>query len=69
MTIEAAVGAAAGSCPRCRSDSARVHSRYWRQLTDMSIAGRVVVLRLRVRRFFCPNIGCAAGLLLSRLLG
>jgi transposase len=40
--------------------SRRVHSGYWRLLRDVAVAGREVGLRLRVRRFFCDNAGCAA---------
>jgi len=37
-----------------------VRSRYERRLADAPIAGRVVEVRLRVRRFFCVNADCAA---------
>jgi transposase len=37
-----------------------VHSRYQRRLADAAIGGRRVVLRLRVRRFFCDDHGCRA---------
>jgi len=35
-----------------------VHSRYARRLADAAIGGRRVVIRLAVRRFFCPAPGC-----------
>ncbi|WP_433626380.1 ISL3 family transposase [Nocardia sp. CA-120079] len=60
VVIEAAVAAPSARCPRCGTDSARVHSRYRRRLTDTPIASRSVVVRLLVRRFFCVNIACAA---------
>jgi transposase len=47
-------------CPRCEVISARVHSRYRRRLADAPIGGRPVLLRLRVRRFFCTNNACPA---------
>jgi transposase len=47
-------------CPRCGATSERVHSRYSRLLRDVAIAGREVLLRVRVRRFFCDNSGCTA---------
>jgi transposase len=47
-------------CPCCGDSSERVHSRYRRQLADVPIAGRSVVLRLRIRRFFCDNRACPA---------
>jgi hypothetical protein len=45
-------------CPNCGTVSARVHSRYWRQLADSAIAGRRLVIRLEVRRLFCPAQAC-----------
>uniref|UniRef100_UPI0012F500D6 ISL3 family transposase n=1 Tax=Nocardia amamiensis TaxID=404578 RepID=UPI0012F500D6 len=69
VTVEAAVAAAAAGCPRCGSNSVRVHSRYWRQLADVSVAGRAVVLRLRVRRFFCSNSNCAARTFAEQVAG
>jgi transposase len=47
-------------CPACGTVSARVHSRYGRTLADVAMGGRYVLLRLRVRRFFCGNPGCPA---------
>ena len=46
------------SCPACGTVSARVHSRYARRLADAAIGGRRVVIRLTVRRFFCPFPDC-----------
>jgi transposase len=48
------------TCPSCGYLSSRVHSRYQRRLADAAIGGRRVVLRLRVRRFFCDDHGCRA---------
>jgi transposase len=48
------------TCPWCGHLSARVHSRYERRLADAAIGGRRVVLRLRVRRFFCDDHRCRA---------
>lgn len=49
-----------GRCPGCDGDSARVHSRYRRQLADTAIGGHPVIIDLRVRRFFCDSIDCTA---------
>jgi len=38
--------------------SRRVHSRYERRLADTGVAGREVVIQLRVRRFFCAGGAC-----------
>ncbi|MEV1113634.1 ISL3 family transposase [Actinosynnema sp. NPDC049800] len=51
----------AAACPSCGVRSSRVHSRYDRKLDDTPVAGRPVMLRLRVRRFFCDDQGCAVG--------
>ena len=46
------------ACPACGRFSGRVHSRYQRRLADAAIGGRPVVIRLTVRRFFCPAPDC-----------
>ena len=48
------------ACPRCGRSSGRVNSRYERRLADAAIGGRRVVIRLRVRRFFCAWPDCPA---------
>ncbi|MGW5153552.1 ISL3 family transposase [Rhodococcus koreensis] len=49
-----------GRCPRCDGESARVHSRYRRQLSDTAIGGHPVTIEIRVRRFFCDTTDCTA---------
>ncbi|WP_331459378.1 ISL3 family transposase [Saccharothrix sp. NRRL B-16348] len=56
-------------CPSCGVRSDRVHSRYDRKLDDAPVAGRPVVLRLRVRRFFCDDQGCALGTFVEQVDG
>lgn len=51
---------AEGTCPHCGAISARVHSRYERRLADAPAGGQRVVIRLRVRRFFCLSPLCPA---------
>lgn len=46
------------SCPDCGFSSRRVHSRYGRQLDDRPIAGRPVLVRVIMRRFFCDSPTC-----------
>lgn len=58
LQISLRCAAATARCPRCRRRSRRVHSTYSRRIADLPIAGRVVVLRLRVRRFRCPSSRC-----------
>ena len=50
--------ASIATCPDCGVVSTQVHSRYERRLLDLPIAGRSVHLRVRVRRFRCPNRCC-----------
>jgi transposase len=49
-----------GRCPGCGMVSSRVHSRYERRLADAAAGGQRVVVRLRVRRFFCRAADCPA---------
>ncbi len=60
VVVLARMTAEGAACPGCGQRSARVHSRYERRLADAPIAGRAVQVRLRVRRFFCPNAECVA---------
>ena len=58
LLVLARARAGTAACPACGGGSARVHSRYARRLADAAIGGRRVVIRLDVRRFFCPAGGC-----------
>jgi transposase len=58
VRIQATTITAAAACPACRRVSRRVHSHYERRLADTAVAGREVVIQLRVRRFFCPSKAC-----------
>ncbi|MCZ7458246.1 ISL3 family transposase [Streptomyces sp. WMMC940] len=46
-------------CPSCGVTVSRVHSTYVRRLADRPLGGRRVLLRLRIRRFFCDNGLCS----------
>ncbi|WP_309111709.1 transposase family protein [Saccharothrix sp.] len=61
MRIWACTKVQTAPCPSCGVRSGRVHSRYDRKLDDAPVAGRPVVLRLRVRRFFCDHPECEVG--------
>ncbi|MGG5823048.1 transposase family protein, partial [Falsiroseomonas sp. HW251] len=52
MTVRSAM--LEGFCPDCGVRSARLHSSYTRRLLDLPSHGRMVELRLAVRRFRCP---------------
>jgi transposase len=60
VRIWAAPRAQRRRCPQCGRPSAKVHSRYERTLADAAISGQHVILRLRVRRFFCHHPACPA---------
>src|SRR4051812_49802032 len=59
ITIVAAARQPTADCPTCRRPSGRIHSRYERRLHDLPWQGRPVILRLRARRFHCPNPACS----------
>src|SRR5262245_27897072 len=46
------------NCPSCQAATIKVHSRYERAATDLPWEDIPVRLRLRVRKFFCPNSEC-----------
>lgn len=58
VRIEASTQVSEVACPGCGIVSGRVHSRYDRRLLDTAVAGRELLIRLRVRRFFCGNTEC-----------
>jgi transposase len=58
VRVQARMRGSAAACPQCGVVSRRVHSRYERRLLDTAAGGRVVVICLAVRRFFCPAPGC-----------
>ncbi|MEV1296114.1 transposase family protein [Pseudonocardia sp. NPDC049635] len=46
------------SCPRCGTESRRVHAWHLRRLADLPVGGRPVVMGLRVRRLLCTDVQC-----------
>jgi transposase len=60
VLVTARSRAAEAACHRCGTSSARVNSRYRRQLHDLAAGGRPVTIDLEVRRFFCVNAECGA---------
>jgi transposase len=67
LVIRLATTAATATCPRCGAPSDRVHSRYTRTAADLSSHDRLVVLRLRVRRFRCTTPNCTRAIFCERL--
>lgn len=54
-------------CPGCGAFSDAVHCQYQRMVQDIPIAGRRVVLRLRVRKFVCRVPTCPRKIFAERL--
>ena len=69
LTVHLATTAPTAACPRCGSDTRRVHSRYTRRLDDLPCLGRRVRLQLAVRRFVCPQSDCPRRIFAERLPG
>ncbi|OXR40370.1 hypothetical protein B7C42_07536 [Nocardia cerradoensis] len=45
-------------CSRCGAESSKVHSYHHRTVADPPVDGRLVVVRVRVRRLVCPTPQC-----------
>jgi len=67
VRIDAHPVAVSAACPVCGQRSTRVHSRYQRRLSDFSIGGREVLIRVTVRRFFCAASACSRKIFTERL--
>ncbi|MFI5689549.1 transposase family protein [Streptomyces sp. NPDC051636] len=48
-----------GRCPSCRKQARRVHSTYQRTLDERPLGSLRVIVRLRVRRYFCDRGSCS----------
>jgi transposase len=55
------------ACPRCGTTTHRIHSHYRRTVADLPCHGRILALRLRVRRFRCTNPACTQLIFCERL--
>lgn len=67
VTIFASSVAPSTRCPECGQRSNRIHSSYSRKVTDLPWHGIPVLLRLRVRRFFCDESSCGKRTFCERL--
>jgi transposase len=54
-------------CPLCQHPSRRVHSHYERTLQDLPCGEKSLVLRVTIRKFFCPNRRCQRKVFAERL--
>jgi transposase len=59
--------ATAAACPKCGASSRWVHGRYTRTVADLPWQGRLVVIRILVRRFQCHNAHCPQKTFTERL--
>ncbi|MDP9477182.1 MAG: ISL3 family transposase, partial [Actinomycetota bacterium] len=69
VTILASTPGTSARCPLCGHVSRRPHSFYTRTLADLPWGGVPVRFRVRVRRFFCDETGCARRVFAERLDG
>jgi len=67
LSISATAKKASARCPLCGRRSRSVHSWYARTVSDLPVSRTVVVLRLRVRRFFCRIPSCPRHIFTERL--
>jgi transposase len=66
VRLHLAASARRARCPRCMRRSMRVHSSYHRTVADLPLAGRRLLLRLRVRRFRCGVRRCSRAIFAER---
>ncbi|MEV0981134.1 transposase family protein [Streptomyces sp. NPDC049915] len=59
LVVKVVSTAPPGRCPDCRKRARRVHSLYQRSMDERSLGPRRVIVRLRVRRFFCDRRTCS----------
>src|SRR3954470_12564863 len=59
LVVEAVSTGRPGRCPNCRKQACRVHSTYQRALEGRPLGSRRVIVRLRVRRYFCDRKSCS----------
>src|SRR3989440_9964174 len=67
LTVEVISTQPYAHCPACGNSSDAVHCRYQRTVRDVPCGGRSVVLRLKVRKFFCCTATCQRKVVAERL--
>jgi transposase len=67
VSIRVSSGTRRSVCPLCGRSSSRVHSRYYRTVSDLPWHGISVVLAVRARRFFCDESSCERKIFCERL--
>jgi transposase len=66
ITLHLAASARFARCPLCARRSKRVQSVYYRTVADLPLAGRQLILHLRVRRFRCGAQRCPRAIFAER---
>ncbi|MCT9094303.1 ISL3 family transposase [Streptomyces sp. ASQP_92] len=69
LVVDAAGCGPPGRCPQCERPATRVHSRYWRQISELPVGGRGLIVRLHVRRFFCDQSQCQRRTFVEQVAG
>ncbi|MFI5688203.1 ISL3 family transposase [Streptomyces sp. NPDC051636] len=69
LVVEAVSTGRPGLCPDCRKRARRVHSSYQRALDERPLGSRRVVVRLRVRRYFCDRRSCSRRTFVEQIAG
>lgn len=59
LAVDAVSTGRPGQCPDCRKQARRVHSSHQRSLDEQPLGSRRIVVRLRVRRYFCDRKQCS----------
>uniref|UniRef100_UPI000687A587 transposase n=2 Tax=Nocardia TaxID=1817 RepID=UPI000687A587 len=58
LVVRARTAPGPAVCSRCGEESEKVHSYHHRTVADLPADGRVVIVRVRVRRLVCPTPQC-----------
>ncbi|MFF7187678.1 transposase [Streptomyces sp. NPDC008222] len=69
LVVGAVSTARPGRCPNCRKEARRVHSTYQRSLDERPLGLCRVVVRLRVRRYFCDRGSCSRATFVEHVPG
>ncbi|MFK0160749.1 ISL3 family transposase, partial [Streptomyces sp. NPDC090493] len=69
LVVEAVSTARPGRCPDCRKQARRVHSTYQRSLDERPLGWYRVIVRLRVRRYFCDRGSCSRATFVEQVAG
>ncbi|WP_425463586.1 transposase family protein [Micromonospora olivasterospora] len=59
MQVAARTAGTPEACPQCGQLSDRVHAYHQRQLADLPVGGRAVIVHARVRRLVCAAGSCS----------